>query len=324
MMQEHELCRPPLYRATLGHDAKSRTQRSGAGHHPAQPLRRGHRRVRGEHRDAADVALACPSSRATSPEPLPNLDFKVRSAATACSGRTPASSTLNVASFEQSGLGTLKASYLLSSTVARRTGCGARSRVPARPDTDGARDASAVPAGSVDWRVEFAEVFARRRVRHRHREPARTCVWNGLAPGKEELARAYPDVHASRADYLVYFSSGAYSLFGKAVSSPSSRATASPSRGYGKKLRGYLASNLTIRTLIDFGELSVDRSHRRNACPSWARSRPGRTRWSAGTTYTRSSHAASGEARTSRRWANLELARLPERRTSYPCFRRSA
>ena len=61
-----------------------------AGDHPEQPVRRGPRSVRGEHRPAAALAGLAVEFQGETPPPLPNLDFKIE-AATASARPTAAS-----------------------------------------------------------------------------------------------------------------------------------------------------------------------------------------------------------------------------------------
>ncbi len=93
-------------------------------------------------------------------EPLPNLDFKV-----VCGDSllAPDPSQLNLERglVEQSGLGTLKAGYLISSDGAEKDRLRGEIASAEEQIREALGDASDMPAGCADWRVEFAEVFVR-------------------------------------------------------------------------------------------------------------------------------------------------------------------
>ena len=113
------------------------------------------------------------------------------------------------------------------------------------------------PEGSLDWRIEFAEVFAGGGFDIAIANPPYVRMEVQPAAMKRALARSYADVHAPRSDYLVYFFARAVQLLGNGGLLAFITSNTFMSRRYGSKLREYLAGHLTIRTMIDFGELRV-------------------------------------------------------------------
>ena len=113
------------------------------------------------------------------------------------------------------------------------------------------------PEGSVDWRVEFAEVFEQR-------DGFDIVVANppylrqeSLKSLKTILARLYPCVYRGRADILVYFYARAIQLLrnGGGLSFITSNKYMRAS--YGDKLRHHLTNVLTVSQIIDFGDLPL-------------------------------------------------------------------
>ena len=92
------------------------------------------------------------------PEPLPNLDFKVV-CGDSLLGPDPSGLSLDRVAIERSGLGRLKATYLNAhdgNEKERLRGEIAAAREQVRAELG----SEPVPKGAIDWRVEFAEVFA--------------------------------------------------------------------------------------------------------------------------------------------------------------------
>ncbi len=188
-------------------------------------------------------------------DPLPNLNFKIV-CGDSLLGPDPSGLSLDRVTIERSGLGSLKAKYLHESNGDAKKRLldeidTAREQV--RADLGG----TAVPEDVIDWRVEFAEVFA-------ERGGFDVAIANPpyerqeqISAEKQSLERLYPDVYAGRADYLVYFYERAIqSLRPEGVlafitSNKYMRA------GYGRKLRKYLAAHLSLSQLVDFADLPV-------------------------------------------------------------------
>ena len=76
---------------------------------------------------------------------------------------------------------------------------------------------------------------------------------------EDELSygEAFPDVKASRADLLVYFYARALQILRPGGWLAFITSNSFTKRKYGEGLRKYLADNLTVSTLIDFGEVKV-------------------------------------------------------------------
>ncbi len=189
------------------------------------------------------------------PEPLPNLDFKIVRGDSLL-GPDPSALSFNRVHIEKSGLERLKGEYLRSFDGFEKTrlrGEIAAAREQVRADLGG----SAVPEGVVDWRVEFAEVFAAKggfaiaiaNPPYERQEQ--------ISGSKENLKLLYADVYAGRADYLVYF----YSRAVQSLRDGGTLAFISSNKymraGYGKGLRTYLSSRLTLSQVVDFADLPV-------------------------------------------------------------------
>ena len=111
------------------------------------------------------------------------------------------------------------------------------------------------PEGSIDWRVEFAEVFEERNgfdIVVANPPYLRQEILKSL---KASLSHLYPCVYKGRADVLVYFYARAIQLLrsGGGLSFITSNKYMRAS--YGDKLRHHLTNVLTIRQIIDFGDL---------------------------------------------------------------------
>ena len=171
-------------------------------------------------------------------------------------GPDPSALSFNRVHIEKSGLERLKAEYLRSFDgfeKARLRDEIAAARKQVQADLGGA----AVPEGVIDWRVEFAEVFAARggfdiaiaNPPYERQEQ--------ISGSKRDLKLLYPDVYTGTADYYVYFYNRAVQslrdggLLAFISSNKYMRA------GYGKKLRAYLSSSLTLSEVVDFGDLPV-------------------------------------------------------------------
>ena len=204
--------------------------------------------------------------------PLPNLDFKVMcgdsllapdpSAGAVARDSASAQMTLGRDPARMQDFDALKGAYMRASHPADKKRL--------HDEVDGIRKAlregiEAVPEDSLDWRVEFAEIFAARGgfdiaianpPYERHEQ---------ISGRKERLKPLYPDVYAGKADYYVYFYNRAVqSLRGGGIlafisSNKYMRAA------YGKKLRAYLSTQLTLSQVVDFGDLPVFTA---NAYPS--------------------------------------------------------
>lgn len=116
---------------------------------------------------------------------------------------------------------------------------------------------SAAPAGSVDWRVEFAEIFDARGgfdVVVANPPYLRMELFKDKKP---ILRKNFPRAHSERADLYCYFYARALELLrdgGMLVFISSNKWMRA---GYGANLRKLISSEATVAEVIDFGELPV-------------------------------------------------------------------
>ena len=189
------------------------------------------------------------------PEPLPNLDFKVV-CGNSLLGPDPSQLNLERVHIEQSGLGKLKAAYMIASDASEKGRLRNEIHAAERDVRERLADA-AVPDDVVDWRVAFAEVIGGHGGFDIAIANPPYVRMEQIKSVKQSLAALYPDVYAGRADYFVYFFSRAVQslrpngVLAFITSSSYMRA------GYGRKLRGYLAGCLTLSQIVDFSELPV-------------------------------------------------------------------
>ena len=195
-----------------------------------------------------------------SPPPLPNLDFKVVRGDSLL-GPDPSPEDYgdlfrHQAQSVAGRLVDLKAKYMATTGPDKDTLRGEIESV--QKQLTAALADSPAPNGSVDWRVQFAEVFAMS-------GGFDIAVANPPYVRMEKLdkkdeisyMRLYPEVAASRADILVYFYARALQTLKSKGWLTFITSNTFTNRGFGSKLRSHLANKLTISTLIDFGELKV-------------------------------------------------------------------
>ena len=110
---------------------------------------------------------------------------------------------------------------------------------------------------SVEWRVQFAEVFDRR-------EGFDIVIANppyrrqeGLASRKKDLERLYAEVYTSAADYHVYFYNRSVQLLRQGGALAVITSNKYMRAEYGEKIREYLPKSLTLSQVVDFGDLPV-------------------------------------------------------------------
>ena len=193
------------------------------------------------------------------PEPLPNLDFKIV-CGDSLLGPDPDPANLgdlfkNKAHEVAEQLANFKADHM-EATGAQKD-CLKERIEDFQGELSRVLVALPVPAGSVDWRVEFAEVFDRRggfdiviaNPPYVRQEKQTLC--------KTDLVRLYSNVYKGRADILVYFYARAIQLLRPDASLAFVTSNSFTKRQYGEKLRGYLSNQLTINTVLDFGEVKI-------------------------------------------------------------------
>ena len=113
------------------------------------------------------------------------------------------------------------------------------------------------PEGSVDWRVEFAEVFDQRGGFDIVVANPPYLRQESLKSYKTDLARLYPSVYRGRADILVYFYARAVQLLRSGGELSFITSNKYMRASYGDKLRRLLTTFLTIGQIIDFGDLPL-------------------------------------------------------------------
>ncbi len=204
--------------------------------------------------------------------PLPNLDFKVMcgdsllapdpSTGVAAREAPSAQMALGRDPARMEELDALKGAYMRESLAADKE------RLHNQIDDirEELREGiEAAAEDTLDWRVEFAEVFATRGgfdiaianpPYERHEQ---------IRGHKANLRMLYPDVYTGTADYYVYF----YNRAVQSLRDGGILAFISSNKymraAYGKKLRAYLSTQLTVTQVVDFGDLPVFTA---NAYPS--------------------------------------------------------
>ncbi|MCY3899092.1 MAG: Eco57I restriction-modification methylase domain-containing protein [Caldilineaceae bacterium] len=193
------------------------------------------------------------------PQPLPNLDFKIV-CGDSLLGPDPDPENLgdlfkNKAHEVAQQLADLKADHM------KATG-GYKDSIRAKIESvqnELRRVLVAMPApgGSVDWRVEFAEVFDRRGGFDIVVANPPYVRQEELSSLKAALGGLYPEVYTGTADILVYFYARAVQLLRPDALLAFITSNTFTNRKYGKKIRDLLAKHLTIQTVIDFGEAKI-------------------------------------------------------------------
>ena len=193
------------------------------------------------------------------PEPLPNLDFKVV-CGDSLLGPEPmpaGQSDFTWHEVRRLDLGAVKDHYMRAVRQSAKTNLREQIEDIKQQVRDALGDAG-VPQDVVDWRVEFAEVFA-------ERGGFDVVIANPPyvrmeKPNKDDEVKykeAFPEVAASRADILVYFFARAIELMRPGGWLAFITSNKYMRAAYGKKLRGFLRDSLIIRQVIDFGDLPV-------------------------------------------------------------------
>ena len=140
------------------------------------------------------------------PEPLPNLDFKIaRGDTLTAPDPSAAQGDMSTALIAASGLGGLKSAYMRESDGKRKDALKA-DILRAESDLRQALGGAAAPAGAVDWRVAFSEVFVKggfdivvANPPYVRQELIKPDAY------KNDLARMYADAATRRSDLYCYF-----------------------------------------------------------------------------------------------------------------------
>ena len=192
------------------------------------------------------------------PEPLPNLDFKVVCGDSLLGPEPMPAGQSDFTWYEvrRLDLGAVKDHYMRAVRQPDKTNLKQQIEDIKQQIRDALGDAD-VPQDVVDWRVEFAEVFATRGgfdvvianppyVRHEQ-----------IGPVKADLAKLFPSVYQGTADILVYFYARAIELMRPGGSLAFITSNKFMRAGYGKKLRAFLRNSLAFSQVMDFGDLPV-------------------------------------------------------------------
>ena len=192
------------------------------------------------------------------PGPLPNLDFKVVCGDSLLGPEPMPAGQSDFTWYEvrRLDLGAVKDGYMRAVRQPDKTNLKQQIEDIKQQIRDALGDAG-VPQDVVDWRVEFAEVFATRGgfdvvianppyVRHEQ-----------IGPVKADLAKLFPSVYQGTADILVYFYARAIELMRPGGSLAFITSNKFMRAGYGKKLRAFLRNSLAFSQVMDFGDLPV-------------------------------------------------------------------
>ena len=193
------------------------------------------------------------------PEPLPNLDFKIV-CGDSLLGPDPDPANLgdlfkNKAHEVAEELSVFKAEHM-GATGAQKDNLKEKIE-EVQDELRRVLVALPAPAGSVDWRVEFAEVFDRRGGFDIVVANPPYLRQESLKSYKTNLARLYPNVYRGRADILVYFYARAVQLLRSGGELSFITSNKYMRASYGDKLRHLLTAFLTINQIIDFGDLPL-------------------------------------------------------------------
>jgi hypothetical protein len=193
------------------------------------------------------------------PPPLPNLDFKIVRGDSLLA--PDLGSTLQTDMFLQAAhqdaaeLSRLKEQFLRETGeekhLLERQIVGVRAKL-----TAALRDVPS-PKDSVDWRVEFAEVFDQNGgfdVALANPPYVRQELIKEIKPG---LQRVYGDLYSGTADLYVYFYYRALQLLNQGGMLVFISSNKWFRAAYGAKLRAHVAATATVRSITDFGDLPV-------------------------------------------------------------------
>jgi type I restriction-modification system DNA methylase subunit len=111
-------------------------------------------------------------------------------------------------------------------------------------------------AGSVDWRVAFAEVFKNGGFDIALANPPYVRM-ELFKEAKPTLRRNFPHVHAERADLYVYFYARTHQILRQDGAACFISSNKWLRAGYGEKLREFLLDNQAFHLIVDFGDQPV-------------------------------------------------------------------
>lgn len=186
------------------------------------------------------------------PEPLPNLDYKV---ATGDSLTGPAPENMSLANPLIQEIQEYQAEYLVTHIDAEKKEL--REAIAELKENLQGWQAN---AGEFVWQVEFPEVFQEGGFDIVIGNPPYVRQ-ESIIPIKPVLEQLFPEVFTGTADLYVYFYKRGTELLGPGgvlsyISSNNFLRVA-----YGKKLRSFFANKVCLRELLDFGNVQVFKAH---------------------------------------------------------------
>ncbi len=136
------------------------------------------------------------------PQPLPNLDFKIV-LGDSLLGPDPSQISLDSHAIRESGLASLKAAYLRARASEEKRLL--RERIDAANNNIRAIVGDAnIPAGAIDWRVDFAEVIGEGGFDIAIANPPYVRQ-EKIGPTKPQLVKQYKHAVTGKSDYYTYF-----------------------------------------------------------------------------------------------------------------------
>lgn len=193
------------------------------------------------------------------PPPLPNLTFKILCGDSLLAPEPQSELLPNLfraqVARHAAELATLKGRYLRETGEEKRV-LGEQIRA-IQANLGKLLSYAAAPAGSVDWRIGFTEVFDERGGFDVVLANPPYVRQESIKDRKPTLAREYGPLYSGTADLYVYFYYRALQLL-----RPNGMLTFISSNkwfraGYGAKLRAYMAKHTAITSITDFGDLPV-------------------------------------------------------------------
>ena len=192
------------------------------------------------------------------PQPLPNLDFKVV-CGDSLLGPEPmpaGQSDFTWHEVRRLDLGAVKDHYMRAVRQSAKTNLKQQIEDIKQQVRDALGDAG-VSQDVVDWRVEFAEVFAARGGFDVVIANPPYVRQEQIGSLKADLAKLFPSVYQGTADILVYFYARAIELMRPGGWLAFITSNKYMRAAYGKKLRGFLRDSLIMSQVLDFGDLPV-------------------------------------------------------------------
>ena len=185
------------------------------------------------------------------PEPLPNLDFKIaRGDTLTAPDPSAAQGDMSTALIAASGLGDLKAAYMRESDGVRKAEL--RTRIEsAESDLRQSLGGASAPAGAVDWRVAFSEVFAKGGFDIVVANPPYVRQELIKPDYKNALTRLYANAAMKSSDLYCYFYARGLQLLADGGAHVFVCSNSWLDVGYGAKLQEHLLNGARVRTIYE-------------------------------------------------------------------------